>query len=72
MSSRYERAGAIDAHIIGKGFHLTSMTQLSRFFFSLATHPRIAAFRVNGSHLFEGSVPPFGNILRDGMRGLVL
>jgi hypothetical protein len=31
MSSRYRRAIAIDAHIVGEGLHLTSMTQLSRF-----------------------------------------
>jgi hypothetical protein len=42
MSSRYRRAGAIDAHIVGEGLRLTSMTQLSRHY-CLAVHPPLNA-----------------------------
>jgi hypothetical protein len=49
MSGRYHRAIAIDAHIVGEGLHLPSMTQLSRFF-TLPSIPRYKRFRTNGSH----------------------
>jgi hypothetical protein len=44
MSSRYRRASAIDAHIIGEGLHLTSVTQLSRYSHTPLTIPIIGTY----------------------------
>ena len=44
MSSRYRRAIAIDAHIIGEGLHLTSVTQLSRYLRTPLAIPIIATY----------------------------
>jgi hypothetical protein len=56
MSGRYGRAIAIDAHIVGEGLHLTSMTQLSRFT-PCRPSPAFLRFRANGSHLGYLIVP---------------
>jgi hypothetical protein len=51
MSSRYHRVIAINAHIVGEGLHLTSVTQLSGHSCP-AAHPPLTRFRANGSHYF--------------------
>src|ERR1700730_18123641 len=56
MSSRYRRVSAIDAHIVGEGLHLTSMTQLSRFT-PCRPSPALLRFRANGSHPVTSIVP---------------